>query len=77
MRCKYPGCRKRGRKTWALVNLCEEHFGAIRDESRRYYNSLASVKYSDRVEYLKIARWIPWSRLQLGEVLPDGSVRGN
>ncbi|CAM3879009.1 hypothetical protein COLU111180_12170 [Cohnella lubricantis] len=75
--CKYPGCPKRARKTWALVPLCDDHHEVIRAETQRYYNGSVNAKYNLRLEYLKIAKLIPWSRLKMGEVLPDGSLRGH
>lgn len=73
--CKYPDCDKRARKTWALVPLCDEHYEAIRSETAWYYKGTTNATYADRTEYMKIAKLIPWSRINMGEVLPDGSIR--
>lgn len=75
MVCMYPECRKVAKKTWALVPLCESHHEEIRKETKRYYVGTQQMKYTDRVEFLKIAKLISWSRLSMGEVLPDGSLR--
>lgn len=74
-RCKYPQCRKRSEKTWALVPLCDDHHEIIKKETADYYKSYSGFRYHHRVEYLKIAKIIPWSRVNMGEVMPSGKIR--
>ena len=70
MRCKYPDCSRNAAEHWAMVPLCHEHKAIIKAETLRYYGSDTSsrMKYSDRVEFLKIAHLIPWSQLAQGKV---------
>ncbi|GIP38592.1 hypothetical protein J31TS4_18720 [Paenibacillus sp. J31TS4] len=62
MKCRYPGCYQPSTKSWALVELCDEHQGDIRRETDKYYRSSGGVKQEGRINYLKIAELIPWSR---------------
>ena len=71
-RCKYPGCGKRGDKTWALVPLCGDHFETIRAESKKYFAGSQHMKYEDREHYRKIAKLIPWSQEVMGEFQYEG-----
>lgn len=72
-RCKYPDCRKPAAATWALVPLCGDHREAIRAEAEAYYRG--RLEYAERSDYLAISRMIPWSRINMGEVMPDGTIR--
>lgn len=58
--CHYPSCKANGTKTWALVDLCEEHHEAIERETRHYYAK--RLGYQGRLHYMGIMQLIPWSR---------------
>ncbi|WP_019536566.1 hypothetical protein [Paenibacillus ginsengihumi] len=73
--CKYPSCTRKATSTFALVPLCGDHYDDIHAETIRYYRVTTKMQYAEREHYLKIAKLIPWSRINMGEVLPDGSVR--
>jgi hypothetical protein len=64
-KCQFPGCRKKARKTWALVNLCCEHHEAINQETLQYYGQKAGafhISYDERNYYMSIVHLIPWRR---------------
>ncbi|MBD0381225.1 hypothetical protein [Paenibacillus sedimenti] len=57
LRCRYPGCKANASKTWALVNICEEHHEAIYWETAKYYAE-SGITYKEREHYLKITHMI-------------------
>lgn len=77
MKCKYPNCKKKSTHTWALVDLCEEHYETIKTETETFYqpNSLGKSgrppnkdELINRPHYLQISHLIPWSKEKLGQL---------
>lgn len=60
MLCKYPRCRNKAEKTFALVDLCEKHYELISEETKSYY--ARKIGMYEREHYYKISSYIPWSK---------------
>jgi hypothetical protein len=56
------------------VPVCDDHRELIRAETMRYYRGSLKT-YDDRVEYLKIAKRIPWSQANMGEHQHEGGIK--
>jgi hypothetical protein len=62
-KCKYPGCGHNATKTWALVDLCEEHFVDVKVETQQYYGQktgMFRIPYDERTYFHRISHLIPW-----------------
>jgi putative ribosome biogenesis GTPase RsgA len=63
-KCQFPNCKHVADKTWALVDLCEDHYQDIKKETYQYYNGKRQFKIyqEDRTSYFAIAHLTPWKR---------------
>jgi hypothetical protein len=63
--CKFPICNHKAIKTWALVDLCQEHYSELKTETLQYYTISGGshrLAYTDRICFTAIAHLIPWRR---------------
>lgn len=59
-RCNVRYCRHPATDTWALVPVCEEHYGEIRLEQIRYYRG--KINADERLTLQAIQHLTPWGR---------------
>jgi hypothetical protein len=61
--CQFPGCKLKATKTWALVDLCEEHYVDVKVETQQYYGQktgMFRIPYDERTYFHRISHLIPW-----------------
>lgn len=57
-KCKYNSCKAKATHTWALVDLCEDHYEMVKDEVNEYYRK--RIFKNERAVFQKIKKFTPW-----------------